>query len=82
MVTCQHTYDQPNQCYIDVINIGYFINNPGVKSDNDMPWIDYNRLKYLRNFTYPPQRVLFNLPFLYYVKLVIFLFSDHHSLLL
>jgi len=80
MVACQHTSDQPNQCYIDVINIGYFINNSDVKSDIDMPWINYNRLEYLRNFTYPPQRVLFNLPFLYYVKLVIVLFSDHYSL--
>ncbi|XP_065901227.1 ABC transporter A family member 9-like isoform X2 [Dysidea avara] len=68
MVACKHTSDQPNQCYIDVINIGYFINNPGVKSDIDMPWIDYYRLEYLRNFSYPPQRVLFNLPFLYYVN--------------
>ena len=83
MVACQNASVQPDQCYIDVINIGYFLNNPHLKSDIDMPWIeDYSQLECLKNFTSSPQGILFDLPFLYYVKLVIILFSDHYSPLL
>ena len=82
MVSCPHKSDNPERCYIDVVNIGYFASQPGVKSDVDMPWLDNDRLQILTHAAFPPQRVLFNLPFLYYVKLVIVLFSDHHLLLL
>ena len=88
MVSCPRSSipqisDHPQRCYIDVINIGYFnVTHPVVKSDVDMPWLDLVRFLILVRATYLPQRILFDLPFLYYVKLVIVLFSDHYSLLL
>ena len=36
-----------------------------------MPWLDRYRLQVLKQSTILPQRVLFNLPFFYYVKLVV-----------
>ncbi|XP_065901244.1 ABC transporter A family member 9-like [Dysidea avara] len=68
MVSCPHKSDNPERCYIDVVNIGYFASQPGVKSDVDMPWLDNDRLQILTHAAFPPQRVLFNLPFLYYVN--------------
>jgi len=79
-----HTTNQTDQCFIDVLNIGYFITHPAEKSNVDMPWLlDYQQLEYLVTFTSSPQGILFDLPLFYYVKLVIVvMFNDHHLLLL
>ena len=59
----------PKGCYLDVLNIGY-INNHDTSNKLDMPWASQTIINSLIYYSYPPQRILFDLPFVYFIKLV------------
>ena len=78
MVTCTPRANNPpcstcpDMCYLDVLNIVY-TNSSDNSATVYMPWVDHNFIVALNYSYYPPQRVLFDLPFIYYVKLVFYL---------
>lgn len=69
---------RPLRCHLDVLNLDY-VNNSQQAVKYHLPWVDsfYLISNFLKNYKHPPQRILFDLPFIYYVKLVV-LFSEHH----
>ena len=80
MVTCTPRRDLqcancPDKCYLDMLNIVYINSSNSSTTTVDMPWVNRNFILALNNSYYPPQRVLFDLPFIYYIKLVFYLMS-------
>ena len=65
----------PSRCYLDLLNIEY-INNQNTSNKLDMPWANQTITDNLINYKYPPQRILFDLPFVYFIKLVFLLMSS------
>lgn len=80
MVACNPPYHvRPSKCYLDVLNIACV--NATEKDKIDMPWVNASVKRYLYLYQLLPQRILFDLPFVYYIKLVI-LFNEHHQLII
>lgn len=80
MVTCTpRTKDPPcgncpDKCYLDAFNIAY-VNGSNKSATVHMPWVEHYLIGIFNSSYYPPQRVLFDLPFIYYIKLVFCLMS-------
>ena len=87
MVSCTAEIDNPpctncpEHCYLDVLNIAYANNQRNGTDPIIMPWVDQRLMIALTYSYFPPQRVLFDLPFMYYIKLVFYIMSTvtlHH----
>lgn len=73
MVTCTTSMCPtcPDKCYLDALNfvpINEYRESTNRKLVIDMPWVN-EKIKYtLGQYSFVPQRVLFDLPFIYYIK--------------
>jgi len=69
-------HDRPSRCYLDVLN--YARIDTIEKDKIDMPWVSDDIKFFLYQYQHPPQRILYDLPFVYYVKLVDVFNELHH----